>query len=211
MDADCATITENCQSILKSCYNPGAVDKPRPTGSILENYSATWRAPETSLPVAPPSLATSSNQHCLATYQHCSTFYETCMNDIRSHRITASFDAEHRAKACYQILLRCQSDIPLCLSYPAFSSEPLETWIPDRVAEGVQVPPWLPDIKQTEENGKCLAGYQRCLILYRNCLLVATMLQDAGWLEKAEMHRNKCQGKLVPLCMNGLSVCEGLA
>jgi hypothetical protein len=46
--------------------------------------------------------------------------------------------------------------------------------------------------------------------MYRNCLQVATMWQDAGWFEKAEIHRNQCQEQFAPLCANGLVVCDGL-
>ena len=56
----------------------------------------------------------------------------------------------------------------------------------------------------------CIGGYQRCLILYRDCLTVATMLQEMGLFEKAEIHRNDCEERLVPLCMSGLAVCQGL-
>lgn len=210
--SDCTAIEQTCQAILKTCDNPGAVKQPRPTGSSLSNYVATWTAPETSLAATPSAYATTTNTHCQATYQHCTTFYDACLEDVRLDKSAGeTFDAEHRAKACYQILLRCKSDIPLCLAHPTYSSEPLETWLPDRVGQGVEVPPWIPSgIPETDGTPKCLGGYQRCLIMYRNCLLVATMFQEAGWFEKAEFHRNRCQNQLIPLCMNGLSVCEGL-
>ena len=183
---------------------------PQPTGTALSNYLATWTAPETSLPATPTMLLATSNPHCLETYHNCAAFHDTCMNKVKSHQLEGNFfDTEHRAKACYQILLRCKSDVPLCLSYSS-PMDPVATWLPDDIAQGVEIPPWVPNIEKTDGNYQCLAGYQRCLIYFRNCLLVARMLQDAGWFEKAEIHRKKCQDKFVPLCMNGVSICEGL-
>jgi hypothetical protein len=189
-----------CDDILQSCYNPGAVAKPRPTGTILDGYIATWTAPETSLPSSPSV----KNEHCLAAYDHCSTIHASCLTNITTQ--TTPFDKEHLAKACYQILLRCKSQLLSCHN----PSGPLATWIPDDIAQGVDVPPWFPDIVKTEGNVMCIAGYQRCLVLYQHCLMTAKMMQDAGWLEKAEIHRNKCQDQLVPLCTEGVAVCDEL-
>jgi hypothetical protein len=198
--ANCVDITAECDDILRSCHNPGDVARPRPTGTALENYIATWTAPETILPVYPTPII---NEHCHLTYQHCATFYTAC---IASSPIDA-FDAEHHAKACYQILLRCKSQLTSCSGSPL---APLATWIPEAIAQGVDVPAWAPEVATTDDNGICLAGYQKCLILYRNCLMVATQMQDAGWFEKAEIHRNGCQEQIVPLCIKGVAICDGL-
>ena len=208
-NAACPDIVETCHTILYSCSNTGRKYQPGPAITVL---GSIWTPSPTFLAPSPTIFNAISNSHCMATYQHCKKVHETCLDDVKRYAAAGTLiDADHRAKACYQILLRCQSQIPLCLDYPNLWNQSLATWIPDRISQGVEIPAWVPPgIRASDSNFRCIAGYQRCLILYRNCLLTATMWQDAGWLEKAEIHRNRCQEKLVPLCMNGVSICSDL-
>lgn len=202
--AGCDGIKKECQVILNSCDNPGRVSNPRPTGTALGIYTATWSSPETFLDPSPTLI----NPHCLPLYHHCTTFYNTCLSTLPS----PIFDLERHLKACYQILLRCKSQIISC---SATSDVPLATWIPDSVAKGVEVPPWNPPGLATDdgkvESRKCLQGYHRCLVMVRDCLMAGKLLEEGGWWEKGEEYRNQCQEDLVPLCLHGVEVCKNLS
>jgi hypothetical protein len=208
----CMVIGKECGAILRSCHNPGSIEKSRPTGTAFPTYIPTWTAPETILEPTPSFLKIPTTPICLTTYQHCIAFHTACQEDVVSYESSNQLiDAEHRAKACYQILLRCKAQVSSCAAHPPGpSSTPIPTWIPDRTAQGVEIPPWIPSIDKTKGNEKCIAGYQRCLILYRNCLRAATLMQESGWFERAELHRNECEKQLIPLCMSGLEVCATL-
>jgi hypothetical protein len=208
----CVDIGKECGTILQSCHNPGSIEKARPTETSELIYKPTWTAPETILEPTPSFLQTPATLNCLTTYHHCITFHTTCQEDVASYESSnQAFDAKHRAKACYQIFLRCKAHASSCAAHPPGpSSTPIPTWIPDRTAQGVEIPPWVPSIDKTEGNEQCIAGYQRCLILYRNCLMTATLMQESGWFERAELHRNECEKQLIPLCKSGLEVCATL-
>jgi hypothetical protein len=232
---NCTDISRECQTILDSCYNRGTavVDKPHPTATRLEEeYIPTWTPPETFLDPSPTAI---TNIHCLPLYHHCIPFYTTCIEQLSPHQHrnpnailkNEALDFENHAKACYQILLRCKSQITDCT---ATSSPPLATWIPDTIAKGVEIPPWDPvgliydHGRWSAEKGggtvegsgdgsglnNCMQGYHRCLIMVRDCLMVGELLEEGGWWERAEKQRNTCQRELVPLCVRGVEVCRNL-
>lgn len=205
-EGSCSNITRECQKILESCYNTGAVEDLHPTGTLLTDYIASWSPPETFLDPSP----TITNTHCLPLYNQCTSFYTTCIQQL-PHPTSlnhTSIDFEHHAKACYQILLRCK----YLTSCPLNVSLPLATWIPASVAKGVQVPPWDPPdalgLASNKEWNRCMRGYHRCLIMLRDCLMEAKLLEEGGWWERAERQRNICQIELVPVCVRGVEVCK---
>lgn len=212
LDPKCLDIVQRCRVLLNSCHNPGSVAHLELAQTKSTGYIRTWTPPETALEPTPTFLTLPAASQCLANYRHCISFHIACQAEVASYgSMNKTFLAEKRAKACYQILLRCKAHATSCAKTPPNGFATLTpTWIPDKNAQGVEIPAWIPAIQRTPGNERCIGGYQRCLILYRNCLMAATLMQDSGLFEKAEFHRNECEAQLIPLCKSGLEVCGGL-
>lgn len=78
--------------------------------------------------------------------------------------------------------------------------------IPNNTAQAVEISPWNPYVDKPNREISCIGGCQRRLILYRYCLTVDAMLQKRVQSEKADVHRNDCDERLVPLIWVALLV-----